>query len=71
MREYPVGSEVQWSWGGSNATGHIQKVYTDDVTLTIKGTDVTRHASESKPAYYISQSGGDAVLKSHSEIEKA
>lgn len=65
------GTNVKWDWGNGTGTGKIETVYTKDVTRTIKGTEVTRKASDDKPAYYIEQDDGDAVLKSHSEVTKA
>ena len=38
--------------------------------MTIKGTDVSRNATDKEPAYLIEQDDGDRVLKSHSEIQK-
>lgn len=71
MSGYSEGTQVKWNWGNGTAQGEIETVYTSDVTRTIKGTDVTRNASDNVPAYYIKQDDGDAVLKSHSEVEKA
>jgi len=68
---YSKGTKVKWDWGNGTATGKIETVYTSDTTRTIKGTEVTRNASDDKPAYYIKQDDGDAVLKSHSEVTKA
>jgi SLT domain-containing protein len=70
MTGYSTGTRVSWNWGQGTAEGRIETVYTDDVTRTIKGTEVTRKASDDAPAYYIKQSDGDAVLKSHSEVEE-
>jgi len=69
MSRYSEGTRVKWNWGQGTAEGEIETVYTEDVTRTIKGTEVTRNASEDEPAYYIKQDDGDAVLKSHSEVE--
>lgn len=71
MSSYSEGTEVKWSWGNGTGTGKIETVYTEKVTRKIKGNEVTREASESEPAYYIKQDDGDAVLKSHSEVDKA
>lgn len=65
------GTKVQWSWGSGTATGEVQESFTEDVTRTIKGTEVTRKASTDTPAYLIEQEDGDRVLKSHSEVKKA
>lgn len=71
MAGYEEGTEVKWNWGDGSATGTIETVYTEKTTRTIKGTEVTRDASDDEPAYYIKQDDGDVVLKSHSEVEKA
>ncbi|GGL56557.1 DUF2945 domain-containing protein [Wenxinia marina] len=71
MAGYNEGDKVRWNWSGSTASGKIVKVYTSKTTLTIKGSEITRHASEDEPAYRIEQEDGDEVLKSHSEVRKA
>lgn len=71
MKHYNEGTKVKWNWGDGTGTGKIETVYTEKVTRKIKDTEVTRNATEDEPAYYIKQDDGDAVLKSHSEIEKA
>ena len=71
MTAFSKGTKVEWNWGNGTGTGKIDTVYTKDVTRKIKGTDVTRNASEDEPAYYIVQDDGDAVLKSHSEVTQA
>jgi len=68
---YNTGDKVKWDWSGGSATGEIQKVYTQKRTLKIKGTEVTRDASDDCPSYRIEQSDGDEVFKSHSEVQKA
>ena len=67
---YNVGDRVEWDWGNGTAQGDITKVYTQKRTLTIKGEDVTRDASEDCPAYRI-DTGESEALKSHSEVRKA
>ena len=71
MQGYSEGTKVEWNWGNGTASGTIQKRYTENVTKTFKGTEVTRNASSSEPAYLIEQDDGDEVLKSHSEVEKS
>ena len=71
MARYDTGTEVEWEWGSGSATGTVQEVFTEKVTRTIKGNEVTRDASEDEPAYMIEQDDGDRVLKSHSELSKA
>ena len=68
---YSEGTKVEWDWGGITGTGKVTKVYTRKITLTIKGTDVTRDAPDDCPAYRIEQQDGNEVLKSHSELRKS
>lgn len=70
MNGYAINTKVKWNWGNGSAQGKICSRYTEDVTKTIKGTEVTRNATKSSPAYAIEQDDGDEVLKSHSEVEK-
>ena len=62
------GSKVEWNWGGNTAHGKIVERFTKKVTRTIKGTEVTRNATQREPAYMIEQADGDHVLKSRSEL---
>ena len=71
MAGYSEGTKVKWSWGNGTGEGKIKKVYTQKITRTIKGSEVTREADDDSPAYFIEQDDGDEVLKSHSEVEKA
>lgn len=71
MPKYNQGDKVEWNWGNGTGTGTVEKSYTERVTRTIDGTEVTRNADSDNPAYYIEQSDGDAVLKSESELSKA
>ena len=66
-----VGDRVIWNWGNGTASGTIVERFHSDVTRTIKGTDVTRKASDESPAFAIEQDDGDRVLKSCSEINPA
>ncbi len=71
MAKFETGQKVRWKWGEGSAEGKITKVYTSNVTKTLKGTEVTRNASEDEPAYLIEQEDGSEVLKSGSEIDAA
>jgi hypothetical protein len=64
------GTKLEWNWGSGTATGTVQETFTSDITKTIKGTEVTRNATEDNPAYLIEQDDGDKVLKSHSEVSE-
>ena len=68
---YSKGDKVEWEWGSGSATGKVTEVYTEEVTKTLKGSEITRDASEDEPAYLSEQEDGDEVLKSHSEVSKA
>ena len=70
-KAYNVGTKVEWKWGNGKATGKVDESFTEDVTRTIDGNEVTRKASTDSPAYLIKQDDGDRVLKSRSEIQKA
>ncbi len=70
-KDFTHGTRVEWNWGNGTGTGKIDRKYTEKVTRTIDGTEVTRNASEDDPAYYITQDDGGAVLKSGSELTKA
>ncbi|WP_369997864.1 DUF2945 domain-containing protein [Winogradskyella sp.] len=64
------GTKVKWKWGNGTAKGEVQETYTDKVTKTIKGNDVTRNGESGDKALYIKQDDGDYVLKSESEVER-
>lgn len=70
-KSYPVGAAVTWSWGQGEAKGKIADVFKTRVQRTIKGSKVTRRATEANPAYLVEQADGGRALKSHSELDKA
>jgi ribosomal protein L24 len=65
-----VGDRVKWNWGSGEGEGEIVEVYTEKITRTIKGAEVTRNATKDEPAFLIKQDDGDRVLKSASELHK-
>jgi len=71
MSKYSKGDTLEWNWGSGTGTGEVVEIYTQDVTKTLKGSEVSRNASEDEPAYLLEQSDGDEVLKSESELSKA
>ena len=71
MPKYNKGDQVEWNWGSGTGTGAVQESFTEKVTRTIKGNEVTRDADADNPAYLIEQDDGDRVLKSESELSKA
>jgi len=71
MHGLQINTKVEWEWGNGVATGKVTSRFTEKVTKTIKGNEVTREASEKSPAYLIEQEDGSEVLKSHSEVSRA
>ena len=71
MADIDVGDEVEWNWGNGTGTGKVTERFTEKVTRTIDGNEVTRNASDDDPAFMIEQDDGDRVLKSGSELSKA
>ncbi len=67
---YNVGTKVKWKWGQGWGKGKVEERFTEIVTRTIEGNEVTREASDEEPAYLIEQEDEAQVLKSHSEVEK-
>lgn len=65
------GDTVAWDWGQGTAEGKVTRVYTRKITRKIKGTEVTRHASDAEPAFLIEQDDGTPVLKSCTELRAA
>lgn len=64
-----VGDDVTWKWGNGRGTGRVTERFTDEVTRTIAGNEVTRKATADNPAYLIEQDDGGRVLKSGSELD--
>ena len=64
------GTEVKWKWGSGYGHGKVTDIFTQKVTRTLEGAEVTRNATSDQPAYMIEQDDGVQVLKSHSEVEK-
>tara|TARA_R110002049_G_scaffold305056_3_gene501156 strand:+ start:111861 stop:112079 length:219 start_codon:yes stop_codon:yes gene_type:complete len=70
-QKFQVNQYVQWNYGSGTATGQIKESFKEKVTKTIKGSEVTRNASDDEPAYLVEQEDGDQVLKSESELSDA
>lgn len=64
------GTIVKWKWGNGMAEGKVVETYTDKITKTIKGTEVSRNGEQGNKALYIRQEDGDHVLKSEEEVER-
>lgn len=64
------GSNVKWKWGNGTAEGKVTETYTDEVTKTIDGSEITRKGEQGNKALYIEQEDGSKVLKLEKEVEK-
>ena len=65
------GSKVTWKWGNGTATGKVTETFSEEVTRTIKGNEVTRKGEPGNKALLIEQEDGDKVLKLESEVKHA
>lgn len=64
------GTKVQWKWGNGTAKGKVEETFTEKITKTIAGSEVTRDGEENNKALFIKQEDGSTVLKSESEVER-
>ena len=65
------GSTVKWKWGNGTAQGKVQETYAEEITKTLKGSQITKKGKSGNKALLIEQEDGDQVLKLESEVEKA
>lgn len=65
------GTQVQWKWGKSTATGKVESVHHDRIERKSKGETITRNGTKDDPALEIHQEDGTKVLKLRSEVERA
>ncbi len=63
------GSNVKWKWGTGTATGKVKDTFDHKISVTIKGTKVTRKGEPGNKAVFIQQENGSEVLKLESEVE--
>lgn len=70
MATFRKGQTVTWKWGQGTAEGKIAESFTEKVTRTIKGKEITRDADKDEPAYLVEQEDGAKALKSQSELTK-
>ncbi|WP_411846997.1 DUF2945 domain-containing protein [Roseibacillus persicicus] len=70
-KSYQTNTEVEWDWGNGTATGKVRRVFREEVTRTLDGSEVTRQGSDDDPAHLLEQDDGSEVLKLHSELRKA
>lgn len=65
------GSKVKWKWGNGEAFGTVKETFSEKVTRTIEGTQITRNGEEGNKALDIEQEDGSRVLKLESEVSKS
>ncbi len=65
------GSKVSWKWGNGTAKGKVVKTYTEEVTKTINGSEITRKGEQGNKALFIEQEDGGKVLKMETEVSKS
>lgn len=63
------GSNVTWKWGRGNVNGRVMETFDRAITITSKGTKVTRKGTPLNRALYIHLENGTEVLKLESEVE--
>lgn len=66
-----TGTTVRWNWGNGSAIGKVKERFTEQVTRTIEGSEITKNGTDDCPAYLIEQDDGGRVLKLQSEVERA
>lgn len=71
MSKFQKGTAVTWKWGQGKAEGKVEEVFTRRVKRTIKGKEITRKGTKSRPAYLVKESDGAKALKLESELSKA
>jgi hypothetical protein len=64
------GDAVEWKYGKGKGEGKVEQKFTDAVTKTIKGKEITRKATDEKPAFLVKQEDGAKALKSRTELKK-
>lgn len=62
------GSNVKWEWGSGEAKGKVIDTYSEKITKTIKGSQITRVGEKGNKALLIEQEDGDKVLKLENEV---
>ena len=65
------GSTVKWEWGNGSAQGKVKETYSEEVTKTINGSEITRKGEQGNKALLIEQDDGSQVLKLEEEVKKA
>ncbi|MAN59636.1 MAG: hypothetical protein CMC08_07355 [Flavobacteriaceae bacterium] len=64
------GTKVTWEWGNGTASGTVVETFSESVTRTIAGNEVTRHGERHNKALLIGQEDGSRVLKLEKEVTR-
>ncbi|MAP54672.1 DUF2945 domain-containing protein [Altibacter sp.] len=64
------GTKIQWKWGQGTAQGVVKETFTNKVSRTLSGTEVTREGTSGDKALLIEQEDGTEVLKLESEVKR-
>lgn len=51
MARFRKGTAVLWNWGVHTAHGKAAETFTEDISRTIEGAEITHKASRDEPAY--------------------
>lgn len=65
-----TGTNVKWKWGTGTAEGKVKDTFDRTISITSKGTKVTRKGTADNKALYIQQENGTELLKLESEVER-
>ncbi|MCC5622702.1 DUF2945 domain-containing protein [Nostoc sp. CHAB 5715] len=66
-----VGTEVSWNYASDKGYGRVVRVHKENVTRTIKGSQITRNGTSENPALEIMVEGGGMALKLTSEVSRS
>ncbi len=64
------GTKVKWKWANGYAEGTVEKTYTEPISKTIKGSEITRNGTANSKALFIKQQDGREVIKLESEVDR-
>lgn len=53
------GSKVRWKWGNGTAVGKVAETHSQEVSRTIKGSEITRKGEKGNKSLLIRQDDGE------------
>lgn len=69
MAKFKKGARIQWKWLGRIIAGKVEAVFLEPTTMTIKGKNIKRNGSPSKPAYLVRSDADNLALKLETELQ--